>query len=228
MKLGFLSLLFSPLLILPLAAQSNQDKLIRSSADVLQELMNAKDNSIPQDLMQKARCVGIVPNEKRAGFIFGGHYGKGVLVCRTSNESNGWSAPEVIRLEGGSFGLQIGAGETDAVFLVMNRDGEQKLMQDKFTIGGGAEAMAGPVGRSATAETDAQMHAEILGYSRSRGAFAGLTLNGSTLRPDHDDNRALYGRDVTPQEILHGQVKPTAAAHHLYEELNTYAGATGD
>lgn len=192
-------------------------------------MMNARDNSIPQDLMQKAQCVGIVPNQKRAGFIFGGSYGKGVLVCRTSNHSSPWSAPEVIRLEGGSFGLQIGAGETDALFLVMNHDGEQKLMQDKFTIGGGAEAMAGPVGRSASAETDAQMHAEILGYSRSRGAFAGLTLNGSTLHPDDGDNRAWYGRHVTPGEILHGQVNPPEAADKLYRPLSEYGtGSTGE
>jgi lipid-binding SYLF domain-containing protein len=213
--------ILSVLLALPLAAQSNQEKLIRSSADVLKDMVNARDNSIPRDLIQKARCVGVIPNEKRAGFIFGGNYGKGVLVCRTSS---GWSAPEIIRIEGGSWGLQIGAGETDAVFLVMNQDGERKLMQDKFTIGAGAEAMAGPVGRSASAETDAQMRAEILGYSRSRGAFAGLTLNGSTLRPDSGDNKALYGRDVTPEEILHGQVQPPAAAQAIYSELNSYAG----
>ena len=226
MKLGLVSLF----LVLPLAAQSNQEKLIQASTGVLHDMMNAGDNSIPQNLIQKAKCVGIVPNEKRAGFIFGGNYGKGVLVCRTSQESSGWSAPEVIRLEGGSFGLQIGAGETDAVFLVMNDGGEQKLMQDKFTIGGNAEAMAGPVGRSASAETDAQLSAEILGYSRSRGVFAGLTLNGSTLRPDHNDNRALYGRSATPQEILHGQMQPPSAAATLYTELNSYGRSrhTGD
>jgi SH3 domain-containing YSC84-like protein 1 len=222
MKPGLLSLLIA--LPLSLAAQSNADKLINSSADVLRDMMNARDNSIPQDLVQKAQCVGIVPNEKRAGFIFGGKYGKGVVTCRTSDR---WSAPEVIRIEGGSFGLQIGGGETDVVFLVMNKDGEQKLMQDKFTMGAGAEAMAGPVGRSASAETDAQMHAEILGYSRSRGAFAGLTLNGSTLRPDHDENRALYGHDVTPQEILHGQVNPPANAQKLYMQLNSISGKSG-
>lgn len=220
--------LVTALLALPLAAQSNQEKLISASGDILRDMMNARDNSIPQDLIQKARCVGIVPNEKRAGFIFGGKYGKGVLVCRTSNESSGWSAPEIIRIEGGSFGLQIGAGETDVVFLVMNQDGERKLLQDKFTVGGNAEAMAGPVGRSASAETDAQMHAEILAYSRSRGVFAGLTLSGSTLRPDSGDNRALYARDVTPQEILHGEVEPPAAARPLYNELNNIAsGKTG-
>ncbi|HUA87362.1 MAG TPA: lipid-binding SYLF domain-containing protein [Bryobacteraceae bacterium] len=214
MKVGLLIVV----LTLPLAAQSNQDKLIHASADVLRDM----NGSIPQNLMQKAQCVGIVPNEKRAGFIFGGKYGKGVLVCRAANEPHGWSAPEVIRIEGGSWGLQIGAGETDAVFLVMNQSGEQNLMQDKFTIGANAQAMAGPVGRSATAETDAQMHAEILGYSKSRGAFVGLTLNGSTLRPDSGDNKALYGRSTTPGEILHGQVNPPAAAQQLYAELNGY------
>jgi SH3 domain-containing YSC84-like protein 1 len=213
MKIGLLSLL----LVLPLAAESNHDKLIQSSVDVLHEM----SGSIPQNLIAKAQCVGIVPNQKRAGFIFGGHYGKGVLVCRTSSQPQGWSGPAVIQVEGGSFGLQIGGGETDVVFLVMNRSGQEKLMQDKFTIGGNAEAMAGPVGRSASAETDAQMHAEILGYSKSRGAFAGLTLNGSTIKPDHGENKSLYRRSVSQREILEGQVRAPAVADPLYAELNS-------
>ena len=216
MKLGF----FTLLVVVPLAAQTNEDKLIRGSAEVLREMMNARDNSIPQDLIAKAQCVGVVPNEKRAGFIFGGKYGKGVLTCRSASAPSGWSAPEIIRMEGGSVGFQIGVGETDVVFLVMNRDGEQKLLKDKFTVGADASAMAGPVGRSANAETDAQMHAEILGYSRARGAFAGVALDGSTLRPDKDNNRALYGHDTTPQEILHGEATAPASAQVLYDELN--------
>jgi lipid-binding SYLF domain-containing protein len=201
------------------AADNGPDKHIRESAVVLDEIMNAKDNGIPEDLLQKAQCVGVIPNLKRAGFIVGAKYGKGVVTCRTSS---GWSAPEIARIEGGSVGLQIGAGETDVVFIVMNERGMNKLMKDKFTLGADASVMAGPVGRSAQAETDATMHADILAYSRSRGIFAGISLEGATLRPDNDDNRALYGREVTPQDILHGRVTPPAAAERLYAELNRY------
>jgi SH3 domain-containing YSC84-like protein 1 len=200
------------------AADNSPEKHIRESAAVLSEIMSAKDRGIPEDLLEKAKCVGIIPNLKRAGFIVGAKYGKGVVTCRTSG---GWSAPEVVRIEGGSIGLQIGAGETDVVFLVMNDRGMNRLMEDKFTLGGDASVMAGPVGRSAEAETDAMMHAEILSYSRSRGVFAGISLEGATLRPDKDDNRALYGA-ATPQEILHGRVNPPAAAEQLYAELSHY------
>jgi lipid-binding SYLF domain-containing protein len=217
------------LLCAPIFAQSGQDKLIQQSANVFQEIMAAPDNSIPQNLLQKARCVGIVPNLKKAGFIVGAKYGKGVLVCRTANASPAWSAPEFIRIEGGSVGLQIGAGETDVVFLVMNQSGENGLLQDKFTMGAEGGVMAGPVGRSAEAQTDAAMKAEILGYSRSRGVFAGIALNGATLRPDSGDNKALYGSEATPREILQGTVKPPADAQTLYSELNRYSGKnTGD
>ena len=131
-----------------------------------------------------------------------------------------------MHIEGGSIGLQIGLGETDLVFVVKNRSGEEKLMQDKFTFGADASAMAGPVGRTAQAQTDAQIHAEILSWSRARGAFAGISLEGSTLRPDHDDNRALYGRDVTQREILTGGVQPPAGADTLYAAIGRYAGTS--
>jgi lipid-binding SYLF domain-containing protein len=203
------------------AADNSPEKHIRESAAVLSEIMGAKDNGIPEDLLEKAQCVGVIPNLKRAGFIVGAKYGKGVVTCRTNG---GWSAPEMVRIEGGSVGLQIGAGETDVVFIVMNERGMNKLMNDKFTLGGDASVMAGPVGRSAQAQTDAAMHAEILAYSRSRGVFAGISLEGATLRPDKEENRALYGRDVTPQELLHGRVPPPAVADQLYSELNRYAG----
>jgi lipid-binding SYLF domain-containing protein len=147
------------------------DKRVHESALVLSEIMNAGDKAIPDDLLHKAQCVGIIPNLKRAGFIVGAKYGKGVLTCRT-HEGAGWSGVSTIRIEGGSIGFQIGAGETDVIFVVMNRSGEEKLMRDKFTIGGDASAMAGPVGRSTTAQTDALMSAEILSWSRSRGVFA--------------------------------------------------------
>ncbi len=203
-------------------SESSAQKRISESAEVLGEILTAKDQGIPQDLLEKAQCVGIVPNLKRAGFIVGAKYGKGVVVCR-ENGGRGWSAPSTVRIEGGSVGLQIGAGETDVVFIVMNQRGMDKLMQDKFTIGGDASVMAGPIGRSAEARTDAMMHAEILAYSRSRGVFAGISLEGATLRPDRDDNRELYGREATQRQILQGHLKPPKAAAPLYSELNKYA-----
>lgn len=202
--------------------QSNATKLIDESANVFNEIVSAPDNTIPQKILNRAQCIGIVPNLKRAGFIVGAKYGKGVLTCRTAD--NKWSAPSIIKVEGGSFGAQIGAGETDVVFVVQNKSGEEKLMQDKFTIGADASVMAGPVGRSGQAETDAQMHAEILAYSRSRGLFAGVALGGSTLRPDNQENTALYGRPVTQQDILAGSMRPPAAARSLLAALSSHAG----
>ena len=203
-------------------ADSSTQKRISDSAEVLGDILGAKDRGIPEDLLEKAQCVGIIPNLKRAGFILGAKYGKGVVVCR-ENGGSGWSAPSTVRIEGGSVGLQIGAGETDVVFIVMNQSGMEKLMRDKFTVGADASAMAGPIGRSTEARTDAMMHAEILAYSRSRGVFAGISLEGATLRPDKDDNRALYGREITQREILQGHLRPPAAAQPLYAELNRYA-----
>ena len=182
--------------------------------------MQSPDRGIPHDLLAKAHCVGIVPGLKRAGFIVGGEYGKGIVTCRTAG--GGWSAPSMIIMEGGNFGFQIGVGETDLVFTVMNARGENRLMADKFTIGGDAAAMAGPVGRDAEAQTDALMTAEILSWSRSRGVFAGVSLDGVSLRPDNDDNEALYRRPVTQREVLHGDVARPAAAGRLYGELNRY------
>jgi lipid-binding SYLF domain-containing protein len=205
------------------ASSANEpEKRTRESAAVLREILDAKDKGIPEDLLEKAQCVGVVPNLKRAGFIIGAKYGKGVVVCRTPN-GPGWSASSTVRIEGGSIGLQIGAGETDVVFIVMNKRGMDKLMEDKFTIGADASAMAGPVGRSAEARTDAMMHAEILSYSRSRGIFAGISLEGATLRPDNDDNQKLYGREVNQREILTGRVPPPPVAQELYAVLNQYA-----
>jgi lipid-binding SYLF domain-containing protein len=201
--------------------QAKAVKHIDEAASVFTEINQAPDKGIPHDILEKAQCIGIVPNLKRAGFVVGAKYGKGVVVCRAGGH---WSAPSTIRVEGGSVGFQIGAGETDLVFTVMNQRGMDKLMADKFTIGGDASAMGGPVGRSAEAQTDAMMHAEILSWSRARGLFAGISLEGSTLRPDKDENTALYGANVTQQEILTGKVKPPAAAHSLYTVLNRYSG----
>lgn len=194
-------------------------KRIHEAGVTLHEIMNAGDHGIPEDLIRRAQCVVVVPDLKRAGFIIGGKYGKGVLTCRTAH---GWSAPATMRVEGGSIGLQIGAGETDLVLLIMNRGGEDKILRDKFTVGADASVMAGPVGRSANAATDAVMKAEILAYSRSRGVFGGISLEGATLRPDNDDNAKIYGRSVAAREIVHGDVTAPAAASGLYDELNRF------
>jgi len=207
------------------AADTKEQVLHRidTAAKVFGEVNSAEDKGIPRELLERAQCVGIIPGMKRAGFVVGGNYGKGVLVCRTGAADMGWTGPSMIRAEGGSIGLQIGAGETDVVFIVMNQRGMEKLTQDKFTIGGDASAMAGPIGRSGQANTDAQMHAEILSYSRARGVFAGITLNGSTLRPDKDDNELLYGKSVSQGEILKGSVRHPAGSEPLYSSLRQYA-----
>jgi len=220
MKRGLLCLVAA----LPLLAdrQSDDMKRIDAATTTLIEIMHAQDGGIPSDLMQKAHCVGIIPGMKRAGFIVGANYGKGLVTCRTGGR-NRWSAPDMVVLSGGSFGLQIGAGETDVVFTIMNQDGENRLMKDKVTIGGEVAAMAGPVGRTVQAQTDALMTAEILSWSRSRGVFAGVDLSGASLRTDNDDNRGLYGHDVTSHEVLHGDVTAPPDMARLYGELERYA-----
>ena len=223
------SLILSLSIVLPMMAADSDvigigehNKRIHESAAVLREIMSAPDKAIPRDMLEHAQCVGIVPNLKRAGFIVGAKYGKGVLTCRV-HEGEGWSAPSTIRIEGGSIGFQIGAGETDVVLIVNNSRGMEKLEKDKFTIGADASVMAGPVGRDAEAETDAMMHAEILAWSRSRGVFAGVSLEGATLRPDNDDNTNLYGRPVAQSELIHGRIQPTRAAEPLFAVLNQEA-----
>ncbi|HEY6345479.1 MAG TPA: lipid-binding SYLF domain-containing protein [Bryobacteraceae bacterium] len=202
-------------------ARERADKRIRDSASVLQEIIGVGgDKGIPRDLIEKAQCIGVIPNLKRAGFIVGAKYGKGVVTCRLA--AGGWSAPEIVQVEGGNIGLQIGAGETDFVFAVMNRRGMDRLMSDKFTVGGDAAVMAGPVGRETTAQTDAVAKAEIISWSRAHGVFAGVTLDGATLAPDKDDNHALYGPDAGAHEILMGTARPTAAAQPLFENLRAF------
>ncbi len=195
------------------------DDRLDASAETLTDMMHAADKGIPQDLMDKAHCVVVVPGMKKAGFIFGAKYGRGFAVCRRQGGS-GWSAPAAMRVEGGSVGFQIGASETDIVLLVMNDGGMKHLLSDKFTIGGEATAAAGPVGRDATATTDAMLHAEMLSYSRARGLFAGISLEGATLRPDGDTNRELYGHDSTNREILTGDFKTPAAARKFEHALH--------
>jgi len=195
------------------------DDRLDAAADTLADMMMAADKGIPQDLLNKAKCVVVVPGMKKAGFIFGAKYGRGFAVCRRGGGSD-WSAPAAMRVEGGSVGFQIGASETDVVLLVMNDGGMKHLLSDKFTIGGEASAAAGPVGRNATAQTDAQLNAEMLSYSRSRGLFAGISLEGATLRPDEEANRELYGHDATNREILTGDFKTPAAAGKFERALH--------
>jgi SH3 domain-containing YSC84-like protein 1 len=195
------------------------DDRLNASADTLTDMMHAADKGIPQDLIDKAHCVVVVPGMKKAGFIFAAKYGRGFAACRRSGGS-GWSAPAAMRVEGGSVGFQIGASETDVVLLVMNDGGMKHLLSDKFTIGGEATAAAGPVGRDASAQTDAMLDAEMLSYSRSRGLFAGISLEGATLRPDEEANRELYGRAATNREILTGDFKTPAAAERFNHSLN--------
>jgi lipid-binding SYLF domain-containing protein len=195
-----------------------------ASADVLRDMMHADDKGIPQDLMNRAQCVVVIPNMKKAGFIWGAKYGRGYAVCRRRGGS-GWTAPAGMRIEGGSFGLQIGGSESDAVVLVNNEAGMKHLLSDKFTLGGDATVAAGPVGRDASAQTDVALHAEMLSYSRSRGLFAGIALEGATLRPDHEADKELYGREFSNKEILMGDAVAPPAAKDLMHELGSISMA---
>jgi len=195
------------------------DDRLDASAETLTDMMRAADKGIPQDLLDKAHCVVVVPGMKKAGFIFGAKYGRGFAVCRRHGGS-GWSAPAGMRVEGGSFGFQIGASDTDVVMLVMNDGGMKHLLSDKFTLGGDATVAAGPIGRAASAQTDAMMNAEVLSYSRSHGLFAGISLEGATLRPDEETNRELYGHDATNREILTGDFKTPASARKFEHALH--------
>jgi len=204
-----------------LVADTARDRL-KDAADVFSEIMRTPDKGIPQDLLAKAQCVVIVPGLKKGAFIVGGEYGRGFVECRRSS-GVGWSAPAAVRLEGGSFGFQIGGSSTDLVLLVMNRSGMRKLMPDKFTVGVDASVAAGPVGRTAQAETDAQMAAEMLAWSRTQGVFAGIALKGATLRPDESENAALYGRKMNTREVVTSAMAPPAAAHPLIADLDRYS-----
>jgi lipid-binding SYLF domain-containing protein len=216
-----LLLLVVSLLPVLLMGVERHDQRLSESADVLAEMSHASDKGVPRDLTEKARCIVVVPNLVKLAFIGGGKYGRGFASCVTSH---GWSGPAAIRIEGGSFGLQIGGSSTDVIMLVMNKGGMSKLMSDKFTLGGDATAAAGPVGRSVTAQTDVLMKAEILSYSRSRGVFAGLSLDGSTLRQDVDENARLYGTPITDRQILTGAAARPPAARAFLAELERFSG----
>jgi lipid-binding SYLF domain-containing protein len=200
-------------------AKTEHDRL-QNAGKVMQEILNVPDD-IPQDLLDKARCVVVMPSVLKAAFVVGGSYGRGTMVCRTGKDFTGpWGSPAMYALEGGSVGLQIGGEATDFVFLVMNDRGAGSLLRTKVKLGADASIAAGPKGRSAAADTDAYMRAEILSYSRARGVFAGISLEGSTLRPDEDANRKLYGKSTSAAKIItESDVDAPAAAHDLIAAL---------
>lgn len=202
------------------AADTPQERL-SDATSILHEIMSTPDKGIPQDLLAKAHCVVIVPGLKQAAFVVGGKYGRGFATCR--RDHSGWGAPAAMRVEGGSFGFQIGGSSTDVVMLIMNERGMRSLLQDKFTLGAEASVAAGPVGRETSAQTDAQLSADILSWSRSKGLFAGVALSGATLRPDKDENRALYSDALPTKEILMGNRPVPAEARPLVAELDRYS-----
>lgn len=204
-----------------LSAETAAERL-GESATVLREVMAAPDKGIPEDLLQSAFCVVIVPGVKQAALGIGGKYGRGFAVCRKSAGAS-WGPPAAVRIEGGSVGFQIGVSETDVVMLVMDQRSMNGILSSKFTLGGAAEVAAGPVGRSSTAQTDATMRAKILSYSRSRGAFAGIALTGATLRQDLDENREMYSRKIENKAILNSGLKTPAGAEDLIALLNKYS-----
>jgi SH3 domain-containing YSC84-like protein 1 len=207
-------------------ADTAQERL-RDSAAVFTEVMATPDKAIPQDLLRKAQCVVIVPGLKKGAFVVGGEYGRGFALCRRPG-GLGWTAPAAVRMEGGSVGFQIGGSSSDIIMLVMNQRGMDRLMSDKFTIGAEAAAAAGPVGRNAQAATDLELHAEMLTWSRSRGAFAGISLNGATMRPDESVNKELYTQKMSNREILQGSMPPPPEARPLIAELDKYSPVSGD
>ena len=212
------SLALAPLL----AKDSAPDRRLTEAAAVFSEVMATPDKGIPEDMLANAHCIVIVPGLKTAAFVFGGKFGKGYVSCR-SKTGPGWSAPGTVRIEGGSVGFQIGGSQTDLIMLVMNERGAEKLLSSKFTLGAEGSVAAGPVGRTATAQTDLQMKAEILSWSRSQGLFAGLALEGATLRQDLDDNQVLYGRKLENREIVTTSVRTPKAAVKLLNLLNKYS-----
>jgi lipid-binding SYLF domain-containing protein len=216
------------LVVLPLLAQvanasdqTKDDDRLRKSGTVLKEILDVPDN-IPQDLLDKADCLVVFPSVLKAAFIVGGSYGRGAMSCRKGENFRGpWGAPTMMALEGGSFGFQIGGEATDFVLLVMNESGARGILASKVKLGGDASVAAGPVGRDASADTDATLRAEILSYSRARGLFAGVPLEGSTIRPDNGDNRRLYGREIPARDIvLAGTVAAPPAAEQLISTLD--------
>jgi lipid-binding SYLF domain-containing protein len=203
--------------------RSDDTKRLKRASEVFAEIMATPDKGIPADLLDKSECVAIVPGMSKGGIAIGGRYGKGVVMCRKSDR--GWTAPSFLTIEGGSFGLQLGFEKVDLVMLVMNHEGMDKLLADKFTIGADASAAAGPVGRDASAETNARMDAQILTYSRAKGLFGGLSLNGAVVKQDRDDNRDFYNKEVDARDILMGRVPMPAEARPLAAALSRQSPA---
>jgi lipid-binding SYLF domain-containing protein len=204
----------------PLFAANKEQKRLENSGVVMQEIMNIPEN-IPQEVIERAECVIVFPSVLKAAFVVGASYGRGAMVCRTGQDFRGpWGAPAMYALEGGSIGFQIGGQATDLVLLVMNHRGASSILESKVKLGGDASIAAGPVGRDAAANTDAYMRAEILSYSRTRGLFIGVSLEGSTLRPDDDASADVYGRKLTAREIvLGGKVQVPRSGRHLVSVL---------
>jgi SH3 domain-containing YSC84-like protein 1 len=208
------------------SASDKEDDINRAqrAGQVFQEIMNAPD-SIPHDVLNKARCIAVIPGDKKFAFIFGANYGRGLAICRTAT---GWSAPLYLAVEGGSFGYQAGGSSTDLVLLFMNDHALHSLLSDKFKLGGDASVAAGPVGRDATASTDLKLTAEILSYSRSKGIFAGVSLDGTVVQADKSGDKAMYGDDVTRHDILDGTVHAPADTRTLDRELQRYSANAGN
>ncbi len=200
--------------------REDETKRINNSATVLNEIMSAPDKGIPEDIMQSAVCVGVAPSLVKGGFIFGAEYGKGVASCRTAT---GWSAPAPFKIVGGSWGLQIGGEAVDMVMLIMNHDGMEKLLSSKFKLGADASVAAGPVGRHTEAETDWKMKAEVLTYSRARGVFAGLTVNGAVIEQDKDATQAFYGHPASFRMILQGKTKPPSGSEPFLSAVRKFS-----
>ena len=221
MKRLFWFLVSILLAALPACAQKDENKRVENAGTVLTEILNVPDN-IPQNLLGKAECVIVLPSVKKFAIGVGGSYGRGVMTCRGGKDFTGpWSAPSMMALEGGSFGLQLGGEATDFVLLVMNSRGANSILSSKVKLGGDLSAAAGPVGRDASASTDVKLNAEILTYSRSKGAFAGISLDGSTLRPDNDANKHLYGKEINAKDIvLTSSVQAPPSAKTLISTLD--------
>lgn len=215
----FAGLVLAALMAIPALAQKDADARLQAATQDLNEMMSASDKGIPQDLLNKATCIVVVPNLKAGGFIIGAKYGKGFFTCRKTS-GVGWSAPGSLRIAGGKFGLLIGANETDVIMLVMNKNGMEHLLSNKFQLGGEAAVAGGPVGRTSSAMTDIQMRAEILSYSRSRGAFAGLDLEGAAVTEDDDANAELYGRKMSNKEIINSKMAVPASARPFIHTLD--------
>jgi lipid-binding SYLF domain-containing protein len=209
------------MMVLPVFGQDKEEDRVKSAGNVISEIMNLPDD-IPQSVIDKADCVVVLPSVLKAAFVVGGSYGRGVMTCRSGRHFRGsWSAPTMMALEGASFGFQLGGQATDFVLLLMSPTSAANILKSKVKIGGDASAAAGPVGRNASAETDVTMRAQILSYSRARGLFAGVSLSGSTLRPDNDGNKKLYGKDVSAEAIVFDKaVPPPPSAAKLLGTLN--------